>query len=76
MLKTKNNWPFITKKQNKLIKDYLVSTWDSIYDKILTSQQRKLMKKDKDFQKNICFDMEEYYKSMADEFGLTALLDE
>lgn len=72
----KNTWPAITKKQDKIIRHYLFNTWDHIYDKILTVQQRKTMKKNRQFQKNICFDMEEYYKSMANEFGLEALLDE
>lgn len=72
----KNNWPAITKKQDKVIREYLLNTWDHIYDKILTPQQRKTMKKNRQFEKDICFDMESYYKSVSNEFGLEALLDE
>ena len=34
------------------------------------------MKDDKQYQKSICFQMEEYYKGLSNEFGLSALLDD
>ena len=71
----KNNYP-ITDKQRKRIEKHLVNSWDHIYSKILTPQQRRLMKKDRDFEKRVCFEMEDSYKGMANEFGLSALLDE
>jgi Spy/CpxP family protein refolding chaperone len=66
----------ITKEQDQKIKTYLPKTWDHIYLKILTPEQRKLMKDDKQYQKSICFQMEEYYKGLSNEFGLSALLDD
>ena len=66
----------ITKEQDQKIKQYLPKTWDHIYLKILTPEQRKLMKDDKQYQKSICFQMEEYYKGLSNEFGLSALLDD
>ena len=67
----------ITQEQDKKIMEHLrINAWGHIYYKILTPQQRELMKRDNEFQRYVALKAEEHFKSMANKLGLSALLED